>query len=460
MLAFLLDLAPLVGLALFASLPLYHLLKWRGRALRAEALLAAESARIPLPAAPRKATTPDGPVPMASSLTPCMDPPAWTTIGFELERRAPSDPYAFGLGWVSVNGTLILVSSSLCDPDLKTNFALITGEPEHGKDVLIAGMLLPLLSRATPSQLRICFLDGTRADGALTRGLAHNWIEPSLDGNAIAHAMRAIRLERLRRERLLDAAQVTKWESLPEDVRPPLLLIIVSEITVLAGTLGKGEKIETWLDVELAAMRKCGMRAWLCTQNVSGMETQWRDKCSMKLGGYQAADRLCLPNLALTAAEIRDAGALPPPELIQRGMFTLVDKGQVLTMRTSYVPDEARLAAFRSLPQAAVTRSPELAVVQLSAVLNGHDEPSDERTEREVRTPAQLPPGRMFDELDEGAQCALIRAWDAAGMSGNEMQSRMRPIGRQRAQALIRQALGREPKEAATGGSLMLVEAA
>ncbi|KPV54385.1 hypothetical protein SE17_04060 [Kouleothrix aurantiaca] len=483
----------LVPIAVILSIPTYLWLKERGRRKHAEAALACLG---PRPQAPAKASTfvpwledadddaepppaaaqpaaaqlahpvelpPQVPVaqitrpllaePLQDLATPAPATPqdAWVVdrsppAGIYAVRQAldaaTDDPYAFGVMWVKpkAGGDRALVYASLADGPTKVNFLLGTGEPEHGKNVLIDHMLIPLLQRATPNQLRVCVFDGTRADGALTRGLPHNWIEPLLIEADVALGMRAWRLERRRREALLDQYGVTKWERLPDHARPPMLLFVVNELTVLAkGMTAKAGRFEDWIDVELKAMRKCGMRAWLFTQNVSGMQTNWRDNCSMKLAGYQPVDRLAEPNTGLNAAEIRKAGALAPNELIERGMFTLIEKGSVITGRTSYLDDDERVAAFRALGPGS-PRYVTTVVHELTQQLGEDDAPSSAAPP----APAPMMPAQNFADMPLDDQFSVIRGWSNQGLTGNEMLERMKPIQRQRGQAIIRDALGRQ----------------
>lgn len=389
--------------------------------------------------------------------SPAVPAPGWTVdpnpprgmapIVAALNQVAPHDPFGFGVMWVVPrdSGPRQLVHASLLDPAVKVNFLLGTGEPEHGKNVLIDHMLLPMLSRTTPSQLRICIFDGTRADGALARGCVHNWVEPLLEEADVALGMRAWNQERRRRERLLDQYSVTKWENLPDDVRPPLLLFIVNELTVLAKGMAKGAKFEDWLDVELKAMRKCGMRAWLFTQNANRMETPWRDTCSMKIAGYQPpAERLVIANTGLATSDIKRAGALPPSELLEKGMFTVIEKGLVVTGRTSLISDDERSAAYR-LGSHGPARQVAEVVRQLARLLNEPDD--DERAPERPPSPVsptlstEVPDGMEFRFLPMNEQYRLIRVWEAQGLTGNEIIAKMRPLQRQRAQQIIRSAL-------------------
>lgn len=303
---------------------------------------------------------------------PCDEPPVGVLPTLRhLHQEYPDDPYVVPLGWELVDEEPAVVAVSLHgDSPIKAGHMLLTGETDSGKDTLAFLMASVLCARTRPYQLQICWIDGKQADGALWRGKAHNWREPTLGVKGVAEAMAALQAERQQREHLIVQEGVTRWEELPLDVRPPLLWVYVSELELLAtGT----SNLEQWLKTELTAARASGIRYCIAAQTVSGKSTTWRGQVGCYIAGCQSARSANEPNIGLSAEELRERGASPPSELPGPGYFTVRVKKDVATVRAPLVPLEDRKAVLARLPDRPAPDAPALAKsVTIDSVANGN----------------------------------------------------------------------------------------
>ncbi|NJO82185.1 MAG: hypothetical protein HC828_04835 [Blastochloris sp.] len=287
---------------------------------------------------------------------PMQNPPAGIRTTLErLNRLIPRDhdPYAFVVGWETrrdVPGILAL-SLNNAQPN-KSGQILITGEPGNGKTSLSFLLMATICMRTTIGQFRLFIIDPKRVDGAFWKGKAHNWREPILGGDdreAIAVGMTALRREREARERLIEDHKVSQWSNLPMTVRPPLLLVYVSELSILR--LGTDD-LEGWLISELTAARASGIVYMLDTQTVSNMKTGWRSMIGTFLALGQSSRTAVEPNIGLTHAEIEELGGTPPHKLPDVGYITARSKRQVATVRAPYIDDAERWRVLEALPNA------------------------------------------------------------------------------------------------------------
>lgn len=373
----------LVGL----GLPAYSYWKLRRqaainaeRAERAEALLRRTLAALDATQRQTLVESIDRPRPLDT-------PPAGVLPTLQkLHQEYPTDPYAVAIGWELVDDQPEVVAVSLHgDSPIKAGHTLLTGETDWGKDGLAFLIAASLCARTTPRQLQIFWIDGKGPDGALWRGKAHNWREPVTRADAIAAALTSLETERERRALLLEQHAVTKWEELPDTVRPPLLWVFVSELKLLKKPLG-GE-LETWLERELSSARAGGIRYCIATQTVTNMKTEWRSQISCAIAGGQSSKDGDRPNLGLATDEIRDLGAIPPSALPAPGYFTVRVRREVATVRAPKIDlteRKALLARLPSLPSASPIPS----------------------------TPSTAPesPGRLFPTLEKIAESPAILA--------------------------------------------------
>ena len=64
--------------------------------------------------------------------------------------------------------------------------------------------------------------------------MAHLWVAPVLEPQDISGTLLLLRLERERRNRLREQHRVFSWEELSVAVRPPMLLVYIGELDLVA----------------------------------------------------------------------------------------------------------------------------------------------------------------------------------------------------------------------------------
>lgn len=260
-----------------------------------------------------------------------------------------TDPYAIPIGWQNSDGVADLVTGSLHgDSPYFVGNIQITGMTRWGKNIWEFLTTTTLCYRTTPAQLRIFCIDGKGPDGALWRGLAHNWREPITREEDIPGAITALEALRGERMRLLEQHGVTKWEELPPQTRPPLVWVVINELSLLEKVLGR--ELESWLTRELSSALAGGIRYCILMQDASNWETGWRRQIGLAVAGGQVSRDADKPNLGMSTAEIKDRGGVPPSELAERGFFTARFYRDVVSVSIPYLNVEERKAAIARLP--------------------------------------------------------------------------------------------------------------
>ncbi|MEI8306021.1 MAG: hypothetical protein WCF99_03035 [Chloroflexales bacterium] len=337
---------------LVAAWPVYEVLKLRRRARRAEeraAQLAQDYQHRfdALDAVQRQALEK-----LLQHPQPLRTPPA----GFAPTLRAVADyhredPYAIPIGWQNSDGVADLVTGSLHgDSPYFVGNVQVTGMTRWGKNIWEFLTTTTLCYHTTPAQLRIFCIDGKGPDGALWRGLAHNWREPITREEDIPGAISALEGLRTERMRLLEQHNVTKWEELPANLRPPLVWVVINELSLLEKVLGR--ELEHWLTRELSSALAGGIRYCILMQDASNWETGWRRQIGLAIAGGQVSRDADKPNLGMSTAEIKDRGGIPPSELSERGCFTARFYRDVVSVSIPYLNVEERKAAIARLPRA------------------------------------------------------------------------------------------------------------
>lgn len=306
---------------------------------------------------------------------PLRTPPA----GFGPTLRAveayhETDPYAIPIGWQNSDGVADLVTGSLHgDSPYFVGNIQVTGMTRWGKNIWEFLTTTTLCYRTTPAQLRIFCIDGKGPDGALWRGLAHNWREPITREDEIPGAITALETLRTERMRLLEQHSVTKWEELPASTRPPLIWVVINELSLLEKVFGR--ELEHWLTRELSSALAGGIRYCILMQDASNWETGWRRQIGLAVAGGQVSRDADKPNLGMSTTEIKDRGGIPPSELPERGYFTARFYRDVVSVSIPYLTVEERKAAIARLPKAvaavkvaSLSNSGEPAVVFNAAV--------------------------------------------------------------------------------------------
>lgn len=261
-----------------------------------------------------------------------------------------TDPYAIPIGWQNSDGMADLVTGSLHgDSPYFVGNIQVTGMTRWGKNIWEFLTTTTLCYRTTPAQLRIFCIDGKGPDGALWRGLAHNWREPITREEDIPGAIAALEALRGERMRLLEQHSVTKWEELPPQSRPPLIWVVINELALLEKVLGR--ELESWLTRELSSALAGGIRYCILMQDASNWETGWRRQIGLAVAGGQVSRDADKPNLGMSTAEIKDRGGIPPSELAERGFFTARFYRDVVSVSIPYLTVEERKAVIARLPR-------------------------------------------------------------------------------------------------------------
>jgi hypothetical protein len=273
-------------------------------------------------------------------------------------EHAPADPYFVAFGWERVGGTSTLAGISLHgDSAVKATHGLITGETDSGKGVLAFLLLYQLAANCTPDQLRVVWIDPKR-DGSLLRGMAHLWVAPCLEADAIDDVLHLLRLERERRNRLREQFKVLRWEELSASVRPPMLLVYIGELDLIAQAIATVRGISTdkaedmvdqFLTTELVSARAEGIRYLIDVQDAAGRRMRWRKQISYFCAGYTSTLRGVEPSLNATVEEVRQAGAQIPTSFAAPGYFTVRVRSDFATVRTPLITLEERKRAISSL---------------------------------------------------------------------------------------------------------------
>ncbi|MEI7770681.1 MAG: hypothetical protein WCI67_11855 [Chloroflexales bacterium] len=329
---------------LVAAWPVYEVLKLRRRARRAEeraAQLAQDYQHRfdALDAVQRQALEK-----LLQHPQPLRTPP----VGFAPTLRAVADyhredPYAIPIGWQNSDGVADLVTGSLHgDSPYFVGNVQVTGMTRWGKNIWEFLTTTTLCYRTTPAQLRVFCIDGKGPDGAIA-------------------ALEGLRTERMR---LLEQHSVTKWEELPSQSRPPLIWVVINELSLLEKVLGR--ELESWLTRELSSALAGGIRYCILMQDASNWETGWRRQIGLAIAGGQVSRDADKPNLGMSTAEIKDRGGIPPSELPERGCFTARFYRDVVSVSIPYLNVEERKAAITRLPKA-------VAAVKASSLSNSRE---------------------------------------------------------------------------------------
>ncbi|HEU4324474.1 MAG TPA: FtsK/SpoIIIE domain-containing protein [Roseiflexaceae bacterium] len=296
---------------------------------------------------------------------PMPHPPSGLESTANRLRQHTPDPLAFALGWEVTRETPDVAFLSMTNSsEFHAGNIAITGEPGHGKGSLAMLILLQLARATTTSQLRIQIIDPKVSDGALWESRAHLWRAPVLGDDlvAIQTMLDALREERQRRDQLRAKHKVREWEELPPEVRPPFLVVWITELAKVARAVDRADE---WLEGELSQCRAAGIRYLIDLQNQSGKEMAWRSQIGTFVAGFQSSAHHIRPNIGLTAEEITELGGVLPTSL-KLGQFTVRNKRDVVSVTVPHLTTEAIRTALAALPEAPlVSTTPVAAVVEV-----------------------------------------------------------------------------------------------
>ena len=293
-------------------------------------------------------------------------PPLSRTIA-EMVRLLPHAQYRIPLGWSVDNTGRASLSCGALVNDI--NHIAVTGQSDMGKDNAVRSMLFSLTALHRSSEVQVCILDGKGLDFSDWLPKAHTW-RVARRPEEIKPALEALTAERERRFGLLDRAGVKKWETYTGGDLP-LLVVYISELSLLADALPTRTALEQWLNSELAAGRAFGIRFIVGTQNLSNYGTRWRSQISCFLATFQPDASQDAPNTGLETKQIRERGAIPPSQLpgapTGNGVFTLVCGGLVATLRFPFVTDEEIAARLDRMPDQVVQADDEFGLFGMEA---------------------------------------------------------------------------------------------
>jgi hypothetical protein len=336
---------------------------------------------------------------------PLASPP----LGFAPTLRAVSefhsdDPYAIPIGWQNSDGVADLVTGSLYgeSPYFVGNIQ-VTAMTRWGKNLWEFLVSTTLLYRTTPAQLRLFQIDGKGPDGALWRGLAHNWREPITREEELPAAIAALEALRAERMRLLEQHAVTKWEELPAAQRPPLVWVVINELSLLEKVLGR--ELESWLTRELSSALAGGIRYCILMQDASNWDTGWRRQIGLAVAGAQVSRDADKPNLGMATAEIKERGGIPPSELSERGQFTVRFYRDVASVSIPFLSVEQRKEAIARLPRALAAAAPS----RISPPHQGATVPG-----------TAIPAPSAMGQNDSAATLAALLAEDSIGSTAHQ----------------------------------------
>jgi hypothetical protein len=144
--------------------------------------------------------------------------------------------------------------------------AILTGGTSgSGKTNLMQSIVLQLAAKHGPDAFRVAIVDTKEVDfGRDYEGLPHLFEPVAHDLDAAACLIEHVEAERLRRQALMANAGVADWRDLPEDERPPLLLLVVDEAADFART----PAMETLVEIARKG-RAMGVSLVLGTQSPS-----------------------------------------------------------------------------------------------------------------------------------------------------------------------------------------------
>ncbi|MEE8391415.1 MAG: FtsK/SpoIIIE domain-containing protein, partial [Anaerolineae bacterium] len=121
---------------------------------------------------------------------------------------------------------------------------LVGGTTGAGKTCTISSLVLQLAHKCSPNELALALVDLKRLDFPPLAGLPH-LVKPvaTIEAEAI-DLVRWCYQEMERRQTVMGAAQVTRWDRMPEDERFPLLLLVVDEIADFANSSVMGDLVK------------------------------------------------------------------------------------------------------------------------------------------------------------------------------------------------------------------------
>ena len=309
--------------------------------------------------------------------------------------------YKVPLGWYVGFDNVVRLAWGILAGHANFNHMLVTGHNDSGKDNFLRWMALSLMLQHPPEEVEFWIIDPKGLDWSFFEGKAHVKLLQMGSRNPfeLVEAMRKISDERVRRGeyiRTFKSIGATEWDDIPIDKRPPLMVVIVTELINLRGAVRAAKAlkddrykkrsipvVDVWLAEELSQIRAFGGRCLIGTQLVNNYGTDWRGQFDAFIGGHQVRDIYDEPNMNFPAAKIialgdavdkngipTGTGAVPPSQIPPsaeingkavetQGVMTLVClPGQAITVRGSYITKPQLAAYAAKLPDRPANAAP------------------------------------------------------------------------------------------------------
>lgn len=269
--------------------------------------------------------------------------------------------YNIPLGWYANHGRALAYTNLLIGMDNE----LVSGMKNSGKDCLIMWQVLCLLAQNTPEQLQLFIIDTKGLDWGGFESKAHTFALYAGPGQ-IEEAMTALSNEQEKRRAYIGSQTeehgTRKWSALPEAARPPLLLIIITELSLMISQVGKAP-FNAWMNATLSSWRAFGGHIMVGTQVVNNLDTNWRGQLSLFMAAAQNQPEYDKPGTGFTTKSILELGGVPPSQLppvpVNAGIFLLSSPNQksVLNVRASLIEDAALVRMLARCPNKEIIAS-------------------------------------------------------------------------------------------------------
>lgn len=265
---------------------------------------------------------------------------------------------SFPIGWWTDSQTIHLAVGHFIGDIYNI---LVTAMPGSGKDNLILNMAYSLMHDYSPEELQFFVMDGKGGADYLDWDKKQHVFHIAEEGYQLTEAMELLSAIKLDRKRWLKQARVSSWDNYRGADRPPLMIVIISELTQLLEVMTRSE-VESWLMREVNVWRGLGLRLVVGTQNTSGWSKEWRAAMECFFAGLQPSGDEVRPNTGKTTKELEEVLQVVPPHRLPnvRGLFTAVHRNTAVNVRTTYLDDDQRMLLALRLPD----RTPEQLMVQ------------------------------------------------------------------------------------------------
>lgn len=205
---------------------------------------------------------------------------------------------------------------------------LVGGTTGAGKTRSIVSLVLQLAHKCSPDELRLALVDLKRLDFPPLDGLPHLVRPVATTEDEAIDLVRWCYREMERRQTVMSAAQVTRWDNVPPAERFPLLLLVVDEVADFATSSLMGDLIEL-----ARKSRASGIALIVATQRPDAQVLNRQVKANLPT------------RIAFRTADYTDSMIIldrTGAEKIERvGMCVTNAGGRWRKVRTAYVPEEA-----------------------------------------------------------------------------------------------------------------------